>query len=223
MAKRGRPFAYQSENEKPVTVSVRLPREVYTQVERYVKRYPGMTLTEFMLDGIRLRLDTPADPRDILLSDDNTVMQEVQEMIRAAVQREVGKLSAFMPPHVSTPGSTPVREEPAEPMADLSYYDNTILREIEEAAPQDAPSISSDDNTVLQENTSRRPGRRSTLRQPIIDLLREHPQGLTAVQMKVHLGVTKNIGDTLAGMVRDGLLAKQGSGNAVWYVVRESL
>ncbi len=223
MAKRGRPFAYQSENEKPVTVSVRLPREVYTQVERYVKRHPGMTLTEFMLDGIRLRLDTPADPRNILLSDDNTVMQEVQEMIRAAVQREVGKLSAFMPPHVSTPGSTPVREEPTEPMADLSYYDNTILREIEEAAPQDAPGISSDDNTVLQENTSRRPGRRSTLRQPIIDLLREHPQGLTAVQMKVHLRVTKNIGDTLAGMVRDGLLAKQGSGNAVWYVVRESL
>src|SRR6266700_3103792 len=118
MAKRGRPFAYQSDAEKPVTVSVRLAREVYTQVERYVKMHPGMTLTQFMLDGIRLRLDTPADPRDILLSDDNTVMQEVQEMIRAAVQREVGNLSSFMPPHVSTP----VREEPTEPMADISYY-----------------------------------------------------------------------------------------------------
>src|SRR2546428_13959121 len=107
MAKRGRPFAYQSDEEKPVTVSVRLPREVYQQVERYVKMHPGMTLTEFMLDGIRLRLDTPTDPRDIILSDDNTVIQKVQEMIRAAVQREVGKLSAFMPPHSNRQGAIP--------------------------------------------------------------------------------------------------------------------
>jgi len=61
------------------------------------------------------------------------------------------------------------------------------------------------------------------MRQPIISLLRTHPEGLSAVQMKVHLGVDKNIGDTLAGMVRDHLLEKQGSGKAVRYVVRESL
>src|SRR6266705_3715614 len=104
MAKRGRPFEYQSEEEKPVTVSLRIPRDVYKQVERYVHRHPGMTLTEFMLDGIRLRLDTPADPRDVILSDDNTVIQELQEMIRTAVQAEIGKLSDFMGRQVSTPG-----------------------------------------------------------------------------------------------------------------------
>ena len=80
MAKKGRPFVYQSDTEKPVTVSVRLPRDVYDRVERYVKMHPGTTLTEFLLDGVRLRLDTPADPRDLILSDDNTVIQEVQEM-----------------------------------------------------------------------------------------------------------------------------------------------
>jgi hypothetical protein len=52
MAKRGRPFTYQSEDEKPVTVSLRLPRDVYDRVERYVKMHPGMTLTEFFLDRI---------------------------------------------------------------------------------------------------------------------------------------------------------------------------
>ncbi len=114
MAKLGRPFVYQSDTEKPVTVSVRIPRDVYSQVERYVKMHPGTTLTEFVLDGIRLRLATPADPRDIILSDDNTVMQEVQEMIRAAVQREVGKLSAFMPPHVTRPGVIPPPEAATE-------------------------------------------------------------------------------------------------------------
>src|SRR5215475_14525693 len=99
MAKKGRPFVYQSEEEKPVTVSLRLPRDLYDRVERYVKRHPGMTLTEFFLDGAQLRLDIPADPRDLLLSDDNTVRQEVQEMIRAAVQAEIGKLSDFMGSH----------------------------------------------------------------------------------------------------------------------------
>jgi hypothetical protein len=38
MAKKGRPFVYQSEDEKPVTVSLRLPRDVYDWVARYVKR-----------------------------------------------------------------------------------------------------------------------------------------------------------------------------------------
>lgn len=38
------------------------------------------------------------------------------------------------------------------------------------------------------------------------------------MEIKVHLGVDKPIGDTLAGMVRDRLLEKQGSGNAVRYL-----
>jgi hypothetical protein len=40
---------------------------------------------------------------------------------------------------------------------------------------------------------------------------------LTAVEIKVHLGLDKNIGDTLAGMVRNHLLEKQGSGAQVKY------
>src|SRR6266849_4178904 len=153
MAKLGRPFTYQSTDEKPVTVSVRIPREDYKRVERYIKMHPGMTLTEFFLDGARLRLDTPADPRDIILSDDNTVMQEVQEMIRAAVQREVGKLSAFMQPHANRQGVIPPPEAAAEPVPELSHDDNTVLQEKEGAAPQDASDISYNRNTVLQEQT----------------------------------------------------------------------
>jgi hypothetical protein len=65
----------------------------------------------------------------------------------------------------------------------------------------------------------RRPGRKSTLRQPILDLLRAHPDGLTAVEIKVHLDVHKNIGDTLSGMVRNHLIEKQGSGAQVRYRV----
>jgi hypothetical protein len=129
MAKKGRPVVYQAEDEKPVTVSLRLPRDVYDRVARYVKRHPGMTLTEFFLEGARLRLDTPADPRDILLSDDNTVIQEVQEMIRAAVQAEIGKLSDFLGPRFSPPGDMPAPEAPAPPVSDLSYNGNMVIQE----------------------------------------------------------------------------------------------
>jgi hypothetical protein len=94
-----------------------------------MKMHPGMTLTEFVLDGIQLRLDTPADPRDLILSDDNTVIQEVQEMIRAAVQAEIGKLSDFLGPRFSTPGDTSAPEAAAPPGTDLSYNGNTVLQE----------------------------------------------------------------------------------------------
>jgi hypothetical protein len=151
MAKRGRPFAYESDEERPVTVSMRLTRDLHKQVERYVKMHPGMTFTEFMLDAIRLRLDTPADPRDIILSDDNTVIQELQEMIQTSVQREIAKLRDFIQPLSSLSRVIPPSEAPAEPVPELSHDDNTVIQETEETALADAPYISSDYNTVLQE------------------------------------------------------------------------
>jgi Helix-turn-helix domain of resolvase len=127
MAKKGRPFVYQSEDEKPVTVSLRLPRGVYDRVARYVKMHPGMTLTEFFLDGARLRLDTPADPRDLILSDDNTVIQELQGMVDAAVQRALAR-ERHAPPALDTATPAPAPEVPAQPVPDLSYNDNTVLQ-----------------------------------------------------------------------------------------------
>ena len=124
MAKKGRPFVYQSDTEKPVTVSVRLPRDVYDQVERYVKMRPGMTLTEFFLDGARLRLDTPADPRDIILSDDNTVIRELQEMVDAAVQKALARERPAPPAHDAAP-HVPAPEAPAH---DMVYDDNTVIQ-----------------------------------------------------------------------------------------------
>src|SRR5438445_4436 len=70
-----RPPTYHTDAEKPVSVSLRIPREVYDQVQRQVSQR-RMTLTEALLDGVHLWLETPADPRDILVSQDNTVMQE---------------------------------------------------------------------------------------------------------------------------------------------------
>jgi hypothetical protein len=199
MAKLGRPFVYQSDAEKPVTVSLRIPRDLYDQAQRYVKMHLPMTLTDLLLDGLRLSLETPADPRDIILSDDNTVMQEVQEMIRAAVQTEIGKLNTFMGSALDAlrPAPAPAPEAPAASLAALSY----------------------DDNTVIQEEAPRRPGRKSTLRQPIIDLLRNHPEGLSAEQIRGHLSPQRPIGDVLQGMRTSGVVRTQGKGRDMRYFV----
>ena len=127
MAKKGRPFVYQSEDEKPVPVSLRLPHDVYDRVARYVKRHPGMTLTAFFLEGVQLRLDTPADPRDLILSDDNTVIRELEEMVEAAVQRALAKERATRPARdTSPPAPAP---EPPPPVAEVSYNGNAVIQE----------------------------------------------------------------------------------------------
>jgi hypothetical protein len=196
MAKKGRPFVYQSEDEKPVTISLRLPRDLYDQVDRYVKMRPGMTLTEFFLDGARLRLDIPADPRDIILSDDNTVIQELEAMVEAAVQRALAKERTTLPAlATSTPALVP--ETPTQPVADLSY----------------------NGNAVLQKKAPRRRGRPDTMRQRILTLLREHPEGLSAEHIRAFLQAEKPLGDTLQGMRRACVVTTQGEGKDTRYFV----
>ena len=120
----GRPFTYTTDEERPTSVSVRIPHDLHAQAKRDVRLRHPMTLTELLLDGLRLRLATPVDPRDMILSDDNTVIQELQDMIRAAVQAEVGKLSDVMGPHLSTSGLLTGALTP-----EISYENNTVIQE----------------------------------------------------------------------------------------------
>jgi len=223
MAKKGRPFVYQSDTEKPVTVSVRLPRDVYDQVERYVKMHPGMTLAEFLLDGARLRLDTPADPRDLLLSDDNTVIQEIQAMIRAAVQAEIGTLRDFLGSAMDALKLSPTPEAAAAvipvPGYEVTPGHSVVTDDVPApaAAAEPVPPLVYDGNTVLQEKDPQPQGKRGAMRQRILQLLGEHPEGLSADEIRVYLKPQKPLGDTMQGMVRQQLLTKQGSGQAVRY------
>ena len=50
-----RPPTYHTDAEKPITVSVRIPRALYAQAQQYVSMR-RTTLTEVLLDGLRLRL-----------------------------------------------------------------------------------------------------------------------------------------------------------------------
>jgi len=97
------------------------------------------------------------------------------------------------------------------------------LGTVEEPKPMAAPPMAASQAPAVPgpEAAARsQRGRPGILRQPIMDCLQEHPEGLTAMQLKVYLGTNRNIGDTLSGMVRAKLLDKQGTGQAVRYTVR---
>ena len=64
---------------------------------------------------------------------------------------------------------------------------------------------------------TRRP--RSEMRQRILTLLGEHPEGLSAEQIRAYLQPDKPLGDTLQGMRRQGRVYTRGTGKALRYFV----
>jgi hypothetical protein len=77
-------------------VSVRVPHALYAQAQEYAKQH-RMSMTELLLDGLTLRLETPTDPREVLLSDSHTVIQELRaEMIAAAEHAAVVAVQSLL-------------------------------------------------------------------------------------------------------------------------------
>lgn len=64
--------------------------------------------------------------------------------------------------------------------------------------------------------------RRGTMRARILALLQDHPEGLTAEDLRFYLKPERPLGDTLQGMVRQGLLVRQGDRTGGHYLVAET-
>ena len=131
----GRPSTYQSEDEKPVSVSVRMPRALYDQLQQRVSQR-RLSMTEALLEGAQLWLDTPTDPREIVLSDNgNTVIQEwedrfaalatsLQSQIDTALQAALTRIPRAAP-------AAPLHPTVDHPASAVMPYDNsnTVLQE----------------------------------------------------------------------------------------------
>src|SRR6266849_6822980 len=63
MEKKGRPFTYHSDDEKPVTISLRIPKLLYTRLQRYSSMY-RQSISELVRDGLEWRLEQ-SDPRQL--------------------------------------------------------------------------------------------------------------------------------------------------------------
>jgi hypothetical protein len=102
MPKLGRPLVYQEGDKRPVTMSLRVPADVYDRLKRYASAH-RQSITELLLDGLQWRLEQGADPRGHSLNDrqyydNNTVIQQLQEMVDTAVQHALAKERAMLRP-----------------------------------------------------------------------------------------------------------------------------
>jgi len=149
MVKRGRPFTYQSEDEKPVTVSLRIPRDLHNRMSRYAAGH-RQSVTELLLDGLTWRLEQE-DWRQQSTTDiehyDNTVLQEMT------------KPAYLLDESLPFDEDMAFGEEPkAQVLPDIAHYNNTVIQESKQPAPElqhyDNTVTQEDSNTVIQEKAS---------------------------------------------------------------------
>jgi hypothetical protein len=71
--------------------------------------------------------------------------------------------------------------------------------------------------TPLQQETPRRRGRPGVMRQRIMALLGEHPEGLSAEQIRAYIQPEKPLGDMLQGMRKQNKVQTRGTGRDTRY------
>ena len=178
-----RPPKYASEEDKPVSVTLRLPRNLYDQAQQHAKRRQT-TLTELVREGLQMRLETPTDPRDILATQDSTVIQELRQMIAEEVQ------AALAAQRFQTP----------EPTAPRQRADNSKTQHYSNAPQGQTYALEPGHSLVTEPTPPRKGGRpRSPVGQQILDLLAQHPEGLTAEQIRGALTPGKPLGRYAGG------------------------
>jgi hypothetical protein len=192
-----RPPKYATDHDKPVSVTLRFPRDLYDDAQRHAQQR-RTTLTELVLEGVRLRLETPTDPRDILVSQDNTVMQELRQMIADEVQAAL----AAQPQHAPAPAASP----PPTPNSLAEHYGN-------------ADTGRTHGHSIVSEPAAPRKGGRprSPEGQQVLDVLAQHPEGLSAEQIRGILTPSRPLGDILGGMKKTGSVRTEGAGKQVRY------
>jgi hypothetical protein len=107
----------------------------------------------------------------------------------------------------------------------VSETDDSDVADDEQIRSSDAPEreqMRSSDVTEIvgSPQPQKRTGRqRSPMGQRILDLLREHPEGLTAEQIRAALQPANPIGDILQGMLKTGVAQPMGEGRRRRYVL----
>jgi hypothetical protein len=118
--------------DKTVSVSLRIPRALYEDVQAraHLRR---TTLTTLVLEGLRLCLDTPLDPREVPVSHSNTAMQELEALIDARVYTIL-----------ATERLREAGEASVQPMSALSHDERITVMQA-----QDATISTPDSNAVI--------------------------------------------------------------------------
>lgn len=196
-------------------VSVKLPPDLLDRVKQYA-RIHQQSLSELIRDGLEWRI-SEGDIGYFRNTENQSTLQT--DSGNTVILREVKRLVERLAVVVGASEAPAGEEGRGEP-----YFRNTVLPESQRSAPmgEDYPLASEYedkiDNTVIQKKaSSKRAGRPSSKREPILNLLRQHPEGLSAEQIRGLLSPEKPIGDTLQGLRRGNLVRTEGSGREMRY------
>jgi len=166
----------------------------------------------------------------------------------ALVQQALAQFSAHTPPGISTTTDTSqirelIRAEFVAMQAEKIAVTDTVTEVVTDTLARDLPVLvrqlveglalealglpvtdtdgNATDTDLPEEATPRQPAqrKRGAMRQPILDLLGEHPEGLSAEEIRVYLRPEKPLGDTLQGMRRQGKVYTRGQGKDLRYFV----
>ena len=167
----------------------------------------------------------------------------------ALMQHALAQFASQTPPGISTATDTSqirelIRTELTAMQAEATSVTDTVTEAVTATLAQDLPAmvrqlveglalealgvpVTDMDSNVTDTDTSkeaksRQPapqGRRGGMRQPILELLAKHPEGLTAEQIRAFLQPERPLADTLQGMRRQGKVRTSGQGKALRYVV----
>jgi hypothetical protein len=211
-------------------VSVKLPPDLLERVRKYALIHQ-QSLSELIRDGLEWRISEGdvgyfRNTENVSTPQSDTGNTVILQEVKRLVQRLSGIVGA---------AEAPAAQESSEP-----DYSNTILpkmpkpvRLVDAGMPEDEevavsaetkaqplPDTSYFGNTVIQEKVSaKRPGRPGTMREAILDLLRAHPEGLSAEQIRGFLNPAKPLGDTLQGMRRQAVVRAEGKGRELRYFI----
>ena len=146
----------------------------------------------------------------------DTVTRTDTEQLRALIQGEIA-----VSPHVTATVTATVAATLAQ---DLPALVRQLVEEMAlEALGLPVTDTNSDvtDTEPHRETIPRQPSQRQRggMRQSILDLLGEHPEGLSAEEIRVYLRPEKPLGDTLQGMRRQGRVRAHGKGKDIRYFV----
>ena len=161
----------------------------------------------------------------------------------ALVQQALAQFSSHTPPSISTPTDTTqirelIRAELSAMHAEAAPATETVTEAVTATLARDLPAMVrqlveglalealalpvTDMNSDVTDTEPRRetiPRQRGGMRRSILDLLGEHPEGLSAEEIRVYLRPEKPLGDTLQGMRRQGRVRTHGKGKDIRYFV----
>jgi hypothetical protein len=193
--------------------TLRLPRPLDGRVQAHLQA-TGLPFADLMREALTTYLaDTSPTGADTPLTPERTAQPTGEPTGAATLQRHAEQLADLAQRVERLEQERTSRRHPADRAAD-TCADRTLT-------PADSPAATPPTGAATPV-PPRRPGRPSgPLRPQILALLQAHPAGLRAEELRVYLQTRRPIGDTLAGMVRGGVIRPQGDRAQRRYVATE--